>query len=144
MGFLHRELKAFVCFAFAAFLCVGLVRSGLAEEWDKVVEAVKKEGKIVASIPASAKLRKQMEKVFEQRFAGNDLEPVPGRGSRSIRRISDEFKAGVRYFDVLVGGSSSLFTGLIKPGIVEPIESYMILKEVKDPKNWWGWAHLRR
>lgn len=128
----------FVCFVIASFLCVGLARSGFAGEWEKVVEAAKKEGKIVASIPASAKLRKEMEKVFEQRFTGIDLEPVPGRGSKSIRRISDEYKAGVRYFDVHVGGSSSMFSGLIKPGIVDPIESYMILKEVKDPKNWWG------
>jgi len=82
------------------------VRGGWAGEWEKVVEAAKKEGKIGASIPASAKLRKQMEKVFEQRFAGIDLKPVPGRGSKSIRRISNEYKAGVRYFDVHVGGSS--------------------------------------
>ena len=138
MGILYRGIKVFVCFVIASFLCVGLARSGFAGEWEKVVEAAKKEGKIVASIPASAKLRKEMEKVFEQRFTGIDLEPVPGRGSKSIRRISDEYKAGVRYFDVHVGGSSSMFSGLIKPGIVDPIESYMILKEVKDPKNWWG------
>ena len=68
-----------------------LVRGGWAGEWEKVVEAAKKERKIVVSIPASAKLRKQMEMVFEQRFAGIDLEPVPGRGSKSTRRISDEF-----------------------------------------------------
>ena len=138
MGFLHWRWRAFVYFSFSTFLFLGLVRSGFAGEWEKVVEAAKKEGKVVVSIPASAKLRKEMEKVFEKRFAGIDLEPVPGRGSKSIRRISDEYKAGVRYFDVHVGGSSSLFTGLIKPGIVDPIEDYMILKEVKDPKNWWG------
>ncbi len=60
------------------------------------------------------------------------------RAGQGVQVDSDEFKAGVRYFYVHVGGSSSLFTGLIKPGIVEPIESYMILKEVKDPKNCWG------
>ncbi len=121
MGFLHRELKAFVCFAFAAFLCVGLVRSGLAEEWDKVVEAAKKEGEIVASIPASAKLRKQMEKVFEQRFAGIDLEPVSGRGSRSIRRISDEFKAGVRYFVSMSGAAPPCSPGSSGRGLWSPL-----------------------
>ncbi|MFQ5540376.1 MAG: ABC transporter substrate-binding protein, partial [Candidatus Binatia bacterium] len=138
MAVLHRRCKAFSYFVLASFLLVGLVRGALAEDWEKVGEAAKKEGKVVASIPASAKLRKQMEKTFEKRFAGIDLEPVPGRGSKSIRRISDEYKAGVRYFDVHVGGSSSMFSGLIKPGIVDPIEAYMILQEVKDPKNWWG------
>ncbi len=89
MCFLHRGIKVFVCFAFASSLLVGLVRSGFAGEWEKVVGAAKKEGKVVVSVPASAKLRKQMEKVFEERFSGVDLEPVPGRRSKSIRRISD-------------------------------------------------------
>jgi len=106
MGFLHWRCQAFVYFSFSTFLFLGLVRGAWADEWEKVVGAAKKEGKVVVSVPASAKLRKQMEKVFEQRFAGIDLKPVPGRGSKSIRRISDEYKAGVRYFDVHVGGSS--------------------------------------
>jgi len=80
MGILYRGIKVFVCFVIASFLCVGLARSGFAGEWEKVVEAAKKEGKVVASIPASAKLRKQMEKVFEKRFPGIELEPVPGGG----------------------------------------------------------------
>lgn len=138
ISFLHWRCQAFVYFLFSTFLFLGLVRGGWADEWEKVVGAAKKKGKVVVSVPASAKLRKQMEKVFEERFRGVDLELVPGRGSKSIRRISDEYKAGVRFFDVHVGGSSSMFSGLIKPGIVDPIEDYMILQEVKDPKKWWG------
>lgn len=134
----HVRYKVFSFFVVASFFFLSLAPNGLAGEWEQVVKAAKKEGKVVAAIPASAKLRKQMEKVFEKRFPGIDLEPVPGRGSKAVRRIAEEFRAGVRYFDVQVGGSSSMFTGLIKPGIVDPIPDYMILPEVKDPKNWWG------
>jgi iron(III) transport system substrate-binding protein len=55
-----------------------------------------------------------------------------------VRRIVDEHKAGVHYFDIHVGGTSSMTTGLVKPGLVEPLSPYMILPEVKDAKNWWG------
>jgi len=48
-----------------------------------------------------------------------------------------EGKAGVRYFDTFIFGSC---TGvpLIKSGLFDQIEPYMILPEVKDPKHWWG------
>ena len=41
-------------------------RSAAAGEWDKTVEAAKKEGKVVVSVPASAELRRATEKTFKQ------------------------------------------------------------------------------
>src|ERR1043165_3979605 len=38
-------------------------------DWEKTVEAAKREGKVVVSVPASAELRKGIEKNFKQRFA---------------------------------------------------------------------------
>src|SRR3990167_8856858 len=64
-------------------------------EWDKTVEAAKKEGKVVVSIPASAELRKVTEEVFKKRY-GIEIEIVPGRGASIVRRIADESKTGVR------------------------------------------------
>ena len=28
--------------------------------------------------------------------------------------------------------------GFVEPGIAEPFEAFMVLPEVKDPKQWWG------
>ena len=49
------------------------------DEWKKVGESGKKEGKVVVSIPASSELRKQMEEIFEQRFPGIGSGTCPGR-----------------------------------------------------------------
>ena len=106
-------------------------------EWDKTLELAKKEGKVVVSIPASAELRKLTEEAFKKRF-GIDAELVPGRGSAIIRRIADESKAGVRHFDIHIGGSNSVVSGLLDEGVLEPLEAWLIIPEVKDPKNWWG------
>ncbi|MDP6559769.1 MAG: extracellular solute-binding protein [Candidatus Binatia bacterium] len=138
MSPLIRKGKVFFCLVVALFLSAGLPWSGWAAQWEEIVAAAKKEGKVVSSIPASAKLRKQLEKAFEDRFPGIDLETVSGRGSKAVRRIADEIKAGVHYFDAHIGGTSSMLTGLVKKKIAEPIEHYMVLPEVKDPKNWWG------
>lgn len=122
------------------WLILGLGSSVFAaqDEWAKTVAAAKKEGKVVVAIPPSATLRKEMQKKFTERFPGIELEVVPSRGSKAVKRIGDERKAGVRYFDVYVGGSSSLFRGLVKPGYADVVEDYMILDEVKDPKRWFA------
>ncbi len=58
-------------------------------EWDKLVEAAKKEGKVVVSLPASNELRAAIERLFEKRY-GIDVEPDsrPGidRGAQDGRR----------------------------------------------------------
>jgi iron(III) transport system substrate-binding protein len=108
------------------------------DSWKEVVEAGKKEGNVVVSIPASSDLRKQLEAAFEQRFPGIDLELVAGTATAMLRRISDEFQAGVRYFDIHVGGAGSMISGFVGGRIVDPIEPNLVLPEVKEPKNWWG------
>ena len=106
-------------------------------EWDRVVEAAKKEGKVVVSVPASSELRKGLEDGFKKRF-GIDVETVAARGAAVVRKIVEEARAGIHYFDVHLGGSESIVTGFLPEGILEPIEPWLILPEVKEPKNWWG------
>ena len=111
-----------------------------AVEWDKLVDAAKKEAKVTVSLPASAEMKKQVEEQFKKRY-GIEVETFTARGSSAVRRMADEFKAGVRHFDLHIGGSSSIVSGMLDEGIVDPIEPWLALPEVKDPKQWWG-GHL--
>jgi ABC-type Fe3+ transport system substrate-binding protein len=106
-------------------------------EWEKVLAAARKEGKIVVSVPASNELRAAIERSFEKRY-GVDVEPVVGRASAVVRKMVEESKAGVRYVDVHMGGSESIVTGLLPEGILEPVEPLMVLPEVREPRQWWG------
>ena len=136
------------------FLCAGLVwvlifapavysqpsKAAGSAERDRLVDAAKKEGKVTVSIPASAELKKQIEEQFKKRY-GIEVETFTARGSAGVRRMADEFKAGVRHFDLHFGGSSSIVSGMLDEGIIDPIEAWLALPEVKDPKQWWG-GHL--
>jgi iron(III) transport system substrate-binding protein len=115
-------------------------KTATAAEWDKVVEAARKEGKVTVSLPASAELKKQVEDHFKKRY-GIEVETFTSRGSVGVRRMADEFKAGVRHFDLHLGGSSSIVSGMLDEGILDPIEPWLTLPEVRDPKQWWG-GHL--
>lgn len=114
-----------------------------AERWDKIVEAAKKEGKVVVSVPTSAELRKQVESGFRSRHPGIELELNAARGSANIHKILEEHKAGARTIDLHVGGTTSIITGLLANQILEPIPPALVLPEVSDEKKWWGghiWA----
>jgi ABC-type Fe3+ transport system substrate-binding protein len=115
-------------------------KSAAAVEWDKLVDAARKEGKVTVSLPASAEMKRQVEEQFKKRY-GIEVETFTARGSAAVRRMADEFKAGVRHFDLHIGGSSSIVSGMLDEGILDPIEPWLVLPEVKDPKQWWG-GHL--
>jgi iron(III) transport system substrate-binding protein len=106
-------------------------------DWDKIVEAARKEGKVVASIPPTPELRKLMEIAFSRRY-GIATEFVPARGGAVIQRIVAESKANTQYFDLHIGGTESIITGLLPENVLDAVEPYMILPEVRDPKYWWG------
>ena len=108
-----------------------------SSEWDKTVEAAKKEGKLVAAIPASAELRKAIGEIFPKRYPGIELDLTNARGPSNAGKIAAEFNAGVRYYDLLISGTSTPFN-LLNAGILEPAEPLLILPEVKDPKRWFG------
>jgi iron(III) transport system substrate-binding protein len=116
------------------------IKTAGSAEWDKLVDAARKEGKVTVSLPASAEMKKQVEEQFKKRYA-IEVETFTARGSAAVRRMADEFKAGVRHFDLHVGGSSSIVSGMLDEGILDPLEPWLVLPEVKDPKQWWG-GHL--
>jgi len=120
----------------------GLAQTKLGE-WEKVVEAAKKEGRVVVSIPTSAELRKEFEAGFSKAFPGIELELSAARGASNINKIVEEQSAGVRTIDLHIGGTTSIITGLLERNLLEPVTPALLIDEVKDPKQWWGghmWA----
>ena len=121
----------------AAGLHAGEAKPSPPVEWEKTVEAAKKEGKVVVSIPSSGELRRGIEKVFKQRF-GIDAELNTGSAASIVGKIRQESKSGAPYFDLHMGGGESMITGLLAEGVLAPLEPTLILKDTKDPNNWWG------
>ena len=127
----------------AIFPVIAAAQPGDAAEWDKIVEAARKEGTVTVSVPTSAELRKQFETGFKSEYPGIDLELSVARGSANINKIIEEQKAGARTVDLHMGGTTSIITGLLANHMLEPVMSSMVLPKVRDEKNWWGghiWA----
>jgi iron(III) transport system substrate-binding protein len=135
----HLLIASFFCvvFAFPKQTRAAEAKAPWQIEWDKTVEAAKKEGKVVAGVPASAELRKSLEETFAKRFPGVEIEVTTARGPTNASKIAAEHAAGVRYYDVLISGSLTPLS-LLNAGILEPIEPLLILPEVKETNRWYG------
>jgi iron(III) transport system substrate-binding protein len=143
---MHRPMIALLIVLVGSIACADLLRAQSAPskgEWDKIVDAARKEGRVVVSIPTSAELRKEFETGFHKTYPGIELELNVARGSANINKIAEEQNAGVRSIDLHMGGTTSIITGLLANNYLDPVLPSMILPEVRDPKNWWGghiWA----
>jgi ABC-type Fe3+ transport system substrate-binding protein len=119
-----------------AFAVHASAQSSSQAEWEKILAAAKKEGKVVVGIPPNADLRAQIGERFKRKF-GIEMEAAAARGAQNASRIISESKGGVKFFDAVITGSGSALT-VLHAGFLEPLEPYMVLPEVRDPKNWWG------
>lgn len=133
---LRHSYTLLLCLIFTVLVAQVVESADAPVEWNKIVEAAKKEGKIVVGGPPTAVLRKQFKETFESRF-GIELELLSAPGPQNAQRAISEFKAGVKYFDVLHGGSGTL-EPLKNENMLAPFMDFVVLPEVKDPKQWWG------
>ena len=136
----HQWQQCLLLLALAIGMCPDQPRAAdAASEWSKIVEAAKKEGKVVVGGPPTNVLRQKFKDTFEKRF-GIELEILSAPGPQNASRAIAEFKAGVKYFDVLHGGSGTL-EPLMREKMLVPFMDAVILPEVKDPRQWRG-GHL--
>lgn len=116
---------------------VGTVKPSELSEWDKVVQGAKKEGKVVVYSTAPGEIRQALQSGFKEKY-GIETDVVNFRGGEMGAKLLNERRAGIFLVDVYMGGSTTPITQLKPAGVLEPLDSVLILPEVKDPKAWFG------
>lgn len=112
------------------------VKASYEVEWEKALAAGKKEGVVVVYSIMEPTVRDVMRKTFKDKY-GIDLEFVTGRGTELLGRARVERSNGLFLADVLMGGPTTCLT-FKEAGALDPIETAVILPEVKDSKFWSG------
>ena len=109
-------------------------KSAWRADWDKVVSAAKKEGRVVlyASESYDAVFRE-----FHKKYPEIKVIMVPGRTSQVTSRAMAEQRAGKYLGDVFLGGSGSTYAILYKGRALDPISDAFVLPEVIDTSKWW-------
>jgi len=112
------------------------VRADWKANWDKTVEAAKKEGTVVLYGATGSGIRRSLTEGFEKAYPFLKLEYFPSEAGPLAARLTAEHKAQHFDVDALVTSTSATILTLKPQGILEPIKPVLILPEVMDGKNW--------
>jgi iron(III) transport system substrate-binding protein len=115
-------------------------REARPQQWEKVLEAARAEGKVTVIGPVGADRRDVLVQPFQQKY-GIAVEYFPDRGSGIGPRVSAERRAGLYAWDIVITGTTTGLNALVPQGMLDPMEPAFILPEVKDPKQWRGGEH---
>jgi ABC-type Fe3+ transport system substrate-binding protein len=110
-----------------------------SSEWQGLVAAAKKEGKVVIGAPPGSDFRNEVQATLKKRF-DLDSEFVQAPGPNLMSKIVAEKQAGAVSVDAFLVGPCT-GNSLLKTDLFEPLAPAMILPEVKDPAKWFG-GHL--
>ncbi len=106
-------------------------------EWEKTVEAAKKEGQVTIYGFGAPALLPVEAGVFQKRFPEIKVVSVSGD---PVPRILSERRAGKYIADVAIGGITTPWQ-LYLAKALDPIKDALILPEVLDESKWWGGKH---
>ena len=105
-------------------------------DWDNVVMAARKEGKVVVYTTAPGEMRQTLQSGFKEKF-GIDAEVTSFRGGEMGAKLLSERKAGLYLVDVYIGGSITPIAQLKPEGALDPLEKLLVLPEVINTKLWY-------
>jgi len=108
---------------------------GSRAEWETIVAAAKKEGKVVVYGVPGVDVEKLFKEHFEVAFPGIKVESSADRDA--TERIVAERRAGKFIPDIYLGSaSSSDFASLRAQGIYQPVRPFLALPEILDESKW--------
>ncbi len=128
-------LGIILLFAGAAYGADSVLKKESAE-WNKVVEAAKKEGRLVMSGDPSEEWRKSLVDMFVQEYPEIKVEYLGMNGRDFTPRIRRERELGQKLWDLLSGGTSTALE-VKKEGFTVPIRP-LLLPEIADESKWIG------
>ncbi|HSK29010.1 MAG TPA: extracellular solute-binding protein [Candidatus Limnocylindria bacterium] len=105
------------------------------KEWQAVVEAAKKEGKVVVAGSPDPVMRNEIIPKFTARF-GIAVEFIAGRSSQIVSRVAAERGSGIYSIDVYLAGPDTTANELYANKIVDPLKPLLAMPEVVDGAKW--------
>jgi iron(III) transport system substrate-binding protein len=138
----RRALKALAAAAGSlALLGAGAVHAQAAgtPEWQQVVEAARKEGKLLLGGPPVPAAREFIMREFAKAYPDIRIEYTPAILPDWPARVEAERRAGRYLWDVYFWGPGAEIYRLADNKVFDPLLPALHLPEVKDPAAWGGW-----
>lgn len=106
-------------------------------EWKRIVEAAKKEGKLVISGDPSEAWRKSLVDMFQEEYPEIKVEYTGLSGRNFWPRVRKEREFGQKLWDLRAGGVESVYSSPEYKGYLDPVRP-LLLPEIADESKWIG------
>lgn len=103
--------------------------------WASIIEAAKKEGKVVVAGSPDPVMRNDIIPKFTARF-GMPIEFIAGRSSQIVSRVETERASGIYSVDVYLAGPDTTANELYKNKFIDPLKPLLAMPEVIDGSKW--------
>lgn len=113
------------------------VKPAWQAEWEKVVEAGKKEGQLSIYISGYEEVLPEFQKDYPE----IKVSPVTGRGSQIGQRLIAERRAEKFLADVVSSGGVTTYQQLFPAKVFDPIKPVLLLPEINDLTKWYQGKH---
>lgn len=110
--------------------------TGWELQWGQISKGAKSEGKMVVYTGIGSELRVDLTRAFQSRYKDVEVEFTVGRGPEITQKVLSEQRAGLFLADLYISGATNPIAQLKPAGTLLPMEPYLILPEVLDPKVW--------
>lgn len=126
---------------FAGLILLPAIAMSGEKNWDKLVKAAKKEGKVEVLLGGQMprKLRKIMPE-FTKKY-GIKVNYITGSSRKNSARILAERKAGKYTVDAWIGGANTALTVLLPNKMLQPVDKLLVDPKVTDQSLWYKGKH---
>ena len=138
----YKDQRGYLAAAVFMVLSLGgLVHSNAQsdwkKEWNKTLEAAKKEGQVTVYISGYDAVLPH----FEKEYPDIELTAVTGRGNQLGQRLLTERRAEKHIADVVSAGANPNYQQFYTAKALDPIKAALILPEVTDQTKWYQKKH---
>jgi ABC-type Fe3+ transport system substrate-binding protein len=107
-------------------------------EWEQIVAAAKREGKVAVRGPAGADIREALAGAFQRQYPEIQVDYTGARGAELVAKLLPEIQAGQHLADILITGTTDIVATMIPAGAVVPVQPYLVGPETRDASKWLG------
>jgi ABC-type Fe3+ transport system substrate-binding protein len=127
--------RLIVMLLLAGWLAPAAAQPKADQEWKGILEAAKKEGKVVVMGSPDPVMRNEVIPKFTARY-GIPVEFVAGRSSQIVARVRNERASGIYSMDVFLSGPDTTANTLYGEKLIDPVKPLLVLPEVVDGSKW--------
>jgi iron(III) transport system substrate-binding protein len=122
----------------AVALTIGsaLAQQNPPAEWQKLVEAARKEGVVIVSGPPGVQQREAITTEWAKTFPDIKMEYTAARGTQIVSRVVRERTAGVFAWDIILASTDPTVFSLNPINALAPLRDALVLPEIQDDKTW--------